>query len=728
MRLRRKRLFLFTLVTLSIVLAQGSLLLHTQEEEKDSRVEKLFKMSLQELMNVKIDTAGKTPERIGDIPASVVLITREDIETYGYRTLTEILENIPGLFGIDDFGDTGSNFGVRGFWSGVANDNMIILVNGVHRVNDFLSNYSLNKILVPVEAIDRIEVIRGPMSVIYGNGAFYGVINIYTNDNSYGTVNMIEAVGGTYKTKKLFARAAGSEGNFSYVFNAAVDDTYGPDEPLSEMMEDPSRLPVDYNTPIDSRTGGRLEDNAKYFNFSGSFKNFSVDVSYNESKKEFYFAYPAVANGTYDRTTAGHIFAKYRKDISDEVTIEGKFTYSQNRDSYQYDHLFEGFYGVQELATNAWEGEFNTFINSLRNLEIAAGLYYRSIFYANNKYDLPSFGVPSLENNCSFLEEGDAIITRALFTQFTYTPIDSLRLVAGIRLEQSPQYKLGSTQTVGDQLISERNAVYDRDKLELIPRLAALYYLNDRNVFKFLYGKAINRPSFFQVTRNYLVPEPNPLEPESIQTFEFNYIGTLSSRFTFNASIFRNTLDKLITRVVQFDNQGNYITWSENAGKMLTYGMELALNIEPLDNLRLELSGTFQNTQDKRDEFKDIEVAYSPKFLGYLKASLRSSRFILALTGDYVGAMETYWDKTKPDPDGIIREGGRIGEKVQGYFLLGANVRFHDLLVDGLFLNLRCSNVLGEEIRYPTFTNNDWATRGTIGIGRTFLVTLGFKF
>jgi len=721
-----RKVFFITIILL--LLFQLFLSSHQQKKsEKDSKVEKLFKMSLEELMNVKIDTAGKTPERIGDIPASVVLITREEIETYGYRTLTEILQNIPGLYFIDDYSEGGANFGVRGFWSGVANDNMIILVNGVHQANDFLSNYQLNKIVIPVEAIDGIEVIRGPMSVIYGNGAFYGVINIITNDNTYGATNLVEGVIGTDGTEKLFARVATSEGDFNYVFNASLYNTQGLNNPLIDMAGDPSILET-LNVPLDSRTKNRLENNEKYFNFSGSYKNFSIDISYNESIKEFYFAYPSVAEGSNDHSTAVHISAKYRDSLSEKITLEGKFSYSQNRDSYQYDHISDDFYGVQELATNAWEGEINLFCTPLPNLDITTGVFNRSVIEASNIYDLPSFGVPTLENKYFFLIDGDQITTRALFTQWNYSPNNSLRLVAGVRFEQSPKYGLGSTHSVSNQAPIEQTAVYNRDKIEVIPRLAVLFYINDHNIFKFLYGKAINRPSFFQNTQNTLDPDRDDLEPEKIQTFELNFISTISSRFTLNASLFRNSLDKLITRVVQFDNQGNYLSWSENAGKMVTQGMELSLNMEPIDNLRLELSGIFQKTKDKRKEFENIEAAYSPKFLGYLKTSYRTEWFRLAITGNYVGEMETFWDRTKADPDGIIRDGARIGEKVKGYFVLGANLRLEDLLIQGLFLNIRCSNLLDEDIRYPTFTNNEWATKGTIGIGRTFLLTLGIKF
>jgi outer membrane receptor protein involved in Fe transport len=725
------RLLLLVLTVIPIIFSTARIPLaamENPEEEKDSQADKLFKLSLEELMNVKISTAGKTPERIGDIPASVVLITREDIETYGYRTLTEILQNIPGLYSINDYSEGGANFGVRGFWSGVTNDNIIILVNNISQVNDFESNYPMSKINIPVEAIDRIEVIRGPMSVIYGNGAFYGVINIITNDNTYDSLNLLEGQMGNEKTRKLFARVAGHRGDFHYVFNASLYDTDGQDEPLGNMMKDPSILPAQFGIPIDSSTGGRLENNEKYINFSGTFKNFSINLIHTEGKKEFYFAFPAVADGTFDRFAFTQVSAGWKKEFSPQMTIEGKLTYNRNLDSYRYDHLFEGFYGIQEIETNSWEAELNTFINPLPRLDITAGLVYRSILYVSNKYDLPSFAVPALENNYIFLADGDNIITRALFAQFAYTPFDRLRVVGGVRFEQSPQYGLGKIQTLANEPPVISSALYDGDEIEIIPRFAALFYLNDRNIFKFLYGKAINRPSFAQNYLNTLLAQLDELEPERIQTFELNYISTITSRFTLNISLFRNELDKLITRVVQFDEQGNYTSWSDNAGKMLTHGLELTLNAEPLDNLRMELSGTLQETKDKRDLYKDIAVAYSPRFLGYLKASYRTNGFILSVTGNYVGEMETFWDETKTSQLGLTPSGSRIGDKVAGSFVLGANLRLLDLGIAGLFLNIRCSNLLDKEIRYPTFTNNDWATRGTLGIGRTFLVTLGYKF
>ena len=362
-------------------------------------------------------------------------------------------------------------------------------------------------------------------------------------------------------------------------------------------------------------------------------------------------------------------------------------------------------------------------------MKITTGLYYRAIYNAEILVDIPSFGIPALENYFRSISPDDNIETRAFYTQVNYTPIAKLKLVAGIRLEQSPKYGLFSSRTYGTNPSSIVTGVYDREKIEVIPRFAAIFYLNKKNIFKFLFGKAINRPSFFQNSYNSLDSTLENLKPESIQTLEFNYIGTISSKLAFNLSFFYNTLENLITRDFEFDETtGYWKSWSSNAGKMVTNGIEVCLTAKPIENFKLELSGTYQNTDDKRKNYENIDVAYSPNFLGYLKASYRTDTFSLAVTGNYVGSMETFWDETLGDPNVEPISGARIGDSVDGYFELCANLRFEDLFLRGLYLNLKCSNILDAEIRYPTFTNNPYFDRGTLGMGRSFLLTLGYKF
>jgi outer membrane receptor for ferrienterochelin and colicin len=696
--------------------------INSQEEKK------LIDMTLGELLNIEITTAGRKLHKISDTPASVVLITRDEIETYGYSTLSEILDNIPGLYSLNDYSEYGSSFGIRGFWSGVANNNMTILINGVSQVNDLQSNYPFPKITVPVEAIERIEVIRGPMSVIYGNGAFYGVINVFTDDSFYkhsskpskrNYGNQVTVTAGSGNTKKLFLRTSGKKNDFSYVFNGSIFDTHGIDQPLDEMMRAPETL-LYYGVPVNQRTGGSLEYSDKHFNFSGSFKNFFIHFFYNESSNEPYYLMPSFSEGT--KATSDVFIGSfgYRKKITEKIAINGKLNYIQNRDFQKYDFLFADFYGIQQLESNAWEAEINTFLNPSDNLELTAGLYYRKVMKAINLYDLPSFNTITLVNNYFYLPGNDSIETRAFFTQANYKLFRNFNIIAGCRLEQMPKYYLAADLAAGTESFTKISNVYDQDNIEIIPRLAFIYKLNKNNIFKFLYGNAINRPSYFQNTLNLLLePSIGPLKPEKIHTLELNYIASFSNSLSLNLSFFHNTLNNLITRIGELDENGDYQTWSANAGKLITHGFESTLYMKPLNNLNLDISWIFQKTLDKMDGHEGRTVPYSPNFLGYLKASYLHKKFTISIMGNYVGSMETYWDESF---------NGRIGDKVEGYFLMSANLRIMGFILKGLFCNLKVANIFDEEIRYPTYTNNAWADRGTLGNGRALLVSIGLKF
>ena len=164
---------LFFILSISLLTVHG-------QEQLD--INELKKMSLHDLMQIKVVTAAKNPQKISQIPASVVVITAEEIRSLGFRSYTEILNHIPGFYMINDYHYLGhKNFSVRGFFSPGSFSNVVVLVNGIPQLSDEYMDYPDTKITMPVEAIDRIEVIRGPMSVIYGNGAFFGAINIITN-------------------------------------------------------------------------------------------------------------------------------------------------------------------------------------------------------------------------------------------------------------------------------------------------------------------------------------------------------------------------------------------------------------------------------------------------------------------------------------------------------------------------------------------------------------------
>lgn len=93
----------------------------------------IFTLSLSHLMTLKVKSPGKKSEKIGDIPSSIIVITRQEIESQNYQALEELLANIPGFYSLGNaFFYGGSNFGVRGFSSPGDFNNVMILVNGIN--------------------------------------------------------------------------------------------------------------------------------------------------------------------------------------------------------------------------------------------------------------------------------------------------------------------------------------------------------------------------------------------------------------------------------------------------------------------------------------------------------------------------------------------------------------------------------------------------------------------
>src|SRR6185295_4844201 len=108
------------------------------------------------------------------------IVTADEIKKFGHRTLAEVLRSVRGIYVTYD--RNYANFGIRGFdRPGDFNTRVLLLVDG-HRMNDNLYDSALlgSEATLDLDLIDRVEVIRGPSSSIYGNSAFFGVINIIT--------------------------------------------------------------------------------------------------------------------------------------------------------------------------------------------------------------------------------------------------------------------------------------------------------------------------------------------------------------------------------------------------------------------------------------------------------------------------------------------------------------------------------------------------------------------
>lgn len=140
-------------------------------------------LTLEELMEIRIATvvtASRHEQRVTEAPASVTIITADEIKKQGYRTLSGILASIPGLYVSND--RNYSYLGVRGFGRpGDYNSRILLLVDG-HRLNDNIYDSAAigTEFPLDIDLISHLEFVRGPGSSLYGSNAFFGVINVVT--------------------------------------------------------------------------------------------------------------------------------------------------------------------------------------------------------------------------------------------------------------------------------------------------------------------------------------------------------------------------------------------------------------------------------------------------------------------------------------------------------------------------------------------------------------------
>ena len=678
--------------------------------------ENILAMPFEEMLRVKITTAGKKSEKISEIPASAVIITRKDIEKYGYMSLEEILENVPGMYVIDhpSYRET---HGVRGYYAG-APRNIIFLINGVPQTDGVFDYNILSNFQIPVEAIDKIEVVRGPMSVIYGQGAFFGAINIITNDPA--DKNRLVSLSMGNGVKKSAAVMSGNKGDFQFSFSAAVSDSDGSDYALDESASDMSTLEMWGIDASNNTTTDRLERDAKNFLFSGRYNQFYTEMSFNQSVDEIFTYRPSVTTGSpYDREMTTLTFG-YEDRLTERVKLNGKISYNHFSFDLGWDITASFFDGDDAGQTHGksdfYEFELDAFFDLAEKLQLTTGLYYKISSETVFSGKLPIF---NLESKTNVLDD---IELWAIFAQFNYSPWEKFRFVSGFRLEQLCDYTILHEDYLDYENSNVLEGIYGGDNIELIPSFALIYSLNKKNIFKLLYGEALASPSFFQ-NRDQCMDGFPSLEAEKIRTVELNYLMMPFSGIAVNFSLFRNVLDNLIVRSISIQAD-ELIELTSNGGKLTTNGTELTIQWNAPHNFFIETSLTYQQTEDERAGFEDIDVAYSPHLLGYMKMSYAfNDNVTLALTGTYVDEMETEWDIYLND-----YTGGRIGNSVDDYFLLGANLRINDIFGKGYYLNIRGSNILDASYSYPTYVNNTWADKGSPGDPIKFLVTVGKKF
>ncbi|WP_195763728.1 TonB-dependent receptor plug domain-containing protein [Pseudoduganella rivuli] len=203
-------------------LAAGAVLAVPAQAQEAGR--DLFNVSVEALLDMPFSTASRQALAARDAPAVVSVITAEDIRQFGYRSVADALVQVPGMYGISD--GVAPNVGVRGINAGVRSWSRIlkVMIDGqtvAYRAD--ASNF-LGASLINMAAIERIEVVRGPASALYGADAFLGVVNIITRPGDQrafaATATMLR---GAQDGGGAALHASGQSGAWQWLVSAAGD-------------------------------------------------------------------------------------------------------------------------------------------------------------------------------------------------------------------------------------------------------------------------------------------------------------------------------------------------------------------------------------------------------------------------------------------------------------------------------------------------------------------------
>jgi outer membrane receptor for ferrienterochelin and colicins len=538
----------------------------------------LLNLSLDELSAIKIDTvyaASKFTEKVTDAPSSVTIVGHDEIERFGYRTLSDIIASVRSF---DVRYDRNYSYtGIRGFNSlGDYGSRVLLLVDG-HRMNDPIFDTAAvgTEGLVDVDLIDRVEFIRGPGSAIYGSNAFFGVINVVTRSGA--SVNWAEASGsggsfGTYSGRLTLGKKLAN--GVEYLFSAT-----------DYWSDGPTRLFYgEFNSPATNHGIALRQDGDRYWSTLAkiSYGDFTLQGGYVTREKDV----PTASFGSLfnaPNTTVdsrGYIELRYAHQTVDGWSLAGRAYY----DFYDYHELATYDYGdgvhvVNDDSARAhwWGAEVSASRDLFEHFHFVLGADFRqTLDLSQRNYDERPFA--------SYLDVGGYQLVFGAYVDGRWDITKSLSLSAGARWD-----------------------LYDSFGNTVNPRAALIWKPRDGTTLKLLYGEAFRAPNVYQLYYTSIDQRPNPgLQPETIRTYEAVLDQYLAQHWHGSVSLFRNEISGLIDTTT--DSAG-FIIFT-NASDASVNGAELEIEGKWDNGVLTRASYTRQEAVDAKT---GRELVNSPK-------------------------------------------------------------------------------------------------------------------
>lgn len=531
-------------------------------------------MSLDSLLNVKVSTAARYEQTVMEAPASVSVINAEEIERYGVQTLADALGLIRGFYTSYDFNYT--YVGVRGFGRPTDYNSRILLLIDGQAINEpqYGSAPIGTEFPLPMAWVERIEVVRGPGSVLYGTGAMFAVVNVITKTNAeVARVHGVVEAGslGRRTASALAAHQFGNGATLQLGLNRA--DIGGNDRFFPEFAgagSDGIARGMDGDVYENAYLTYRVRDfsvSARFFERTKTIPTAAWNASFNDPD-----------TWTLDQRTAVSMNLRHGLSASAETFVSLSYEDYDYIGSYPYEDDEWRDESDEEWAVAhaglLWD------ISSGKRL--VTGVDVTRAFHSS--YETFAGGVPSYRFDVPFTHVG-------FYGQMELDIAPKWSSVLGISHDR---------RTGGIDFTT--------------PRLALLYTPRPSTTLKLLYGKAFRAPSPYELYSDSAEAGMRgtvPLNPEQIRTAEIVADQLVGNVAHVSVSVFHNDVSGLIDfvpRVVEDHDVGAY----ENVGAAEGYGAEVMLHVTEINGHSGFVALSYSHTRDK---LTDELLTNSPELL-----------------------------------------------------------------------------------------------------------------
>lgn len=539
-------------------------------------------------------TATRVEQPILESPSTISVLTRKDLKYYGVTSFSDILRNVPGV-DIMSISATDRNVGMRGL-NQLGSGKILSLVDGIPIYLDFYGLTSWEALPISLEEIERIEIVRGPGSALYGANALDGVINIIT-DSSMKNI-------GTMMTGKLNHRGklggsiihGNQNSNFDYKTSLGWDSISGWDDEDSSD-EGNRRLNGNLGYKINDYSGIRLR---------GGISDHQGAVT----------ALPGFAPIGYD-TIEGNLRAEYiRSDLKLHLLYRGVGAEVSMNPTNLY-----------KLRNDIIDSDFqHSFYPVSRNF-VTWGIYYK--FTRINSGIMESVYTQNLW---------------AIYIQDQIQLSDSLALTAGIRYDRHP--------LSGNNFSPRASLVYSPVEGHAIRASAGRAFRNPSYIHSYISLDYLLSTPLFPTPIGVRVDGNTELFPEQILSFEIGYQGRFGDRFGGKAVSFVNKFGDMIYLDMNrfYDKDALFpgspggiipslVTGANETEDILVRGAEIAVEALVANWLSAHANYSYQFATNLETKEK-LEDAPQHKFSPALRIN-PGRNFFISIFANYVGGLKT---------------------------------------------------------------------------------------